>query len=270
MSDIENSVNNEEHKEESEDNSDFDSNKRGNSLFTKYNFGITELPTKLGLSKTKFLTFVGAIFTLLDSFILFRAGITTLRIYSTLMGGIGLLLGVFLLFTLITNEVSLFKKFKLPYTWFIIMGSGLFLFIFFLLGSVGIFGGLGGYGFLRGALVLLVSGIILLFKGLNKSFFTEMQILYIVGIGLGIFESIRIFTVWGFRGFWYAWIPAILIVISLVYEFFTLNIVKITIPRKFMLGFLADIVVLVILLNFGSGIAWIFIFMGFLFKLIEE
>ncbi|TFH30973.1 MAG: hypothetical protein E4G98_01020 [Promethearchaeota archaeon] len=193
---------------------------------SKIPHGIEEKENKLKLTTSKLFALTGSLVAFFEGRELFLsyASLGTTA-YSPIVGAVGMLIGLFLLVTILADLILAAKaiKGKIPYEWYILLPSGLLLFF------LNLFAAGGGVLFIKGGILLMLGGIILLLEGLKLKKATETKIILIlIGIVLGLFESaMEIFTDSG--NFW-AWFTGIIMFLVLLLLFFATGLVKL--PEK--------------------------------------
>ncbi len=189
--------------------------------------GIEEQENKLKLTTSKLFALTGSLIAFFEGRVLFLSyDILGKRAYPPIVGAIGMLIGLFLFVTIMSDLILAAKaiKGKIPYEWYILLFSGMLLFF------LNIFAASGGYDWIKGGVILMIGGVILLLEGLNLEKAPKPKVLVsLIGIVFGIYESIKVIT--DAPGNLWAIITAIIMLLILVLLFFATELVKI--PEKF-------------------------------------
>ncbi|MHA1618924.1 MAG: hypothetical protein ACTSVZ_06540 [Promethearchaeota archaeon] len=193
---------------------------------SKIPHGIEEKENKLKLTTSKLFALTGALVAFFEGRVLFLSyDLENIGAFSPIVGAIGMLVGLFLLVTVMSDLILAAKSIrgKLPYEWYILLFSGMLLFF------LNIFAAGGGVLWIKGGVILMLGGIILLFEGLKLEKVPETKtLLILIGIALGLFESIM--EIVKDSGNYWAWITGFLMILVLLVLFFATGLVKL--PEK--------------------------------------
>lgn len=227
--------------------------------------GIEEPENKLKLTTSKLFALTGALLAFFEGRILFLsyASLGTTA-YPPIVGGIGMLIGLFLLTTILVDFILVAKplKGKIPYEWFILFPSGMLLFF------LNLFASNGGYFRVKGGTLLMIGGLILLLEGLKiKKIPPTKALLAFVGCALGVYEAIRVIV--SAPGNIWAIFTAIIMFIILILLFLATNVIPIPEKIRPPLSWWFALCVAVAMYYFGYQLSGTVLIHIFLLELIE-
>jgi hypothetical protein len=176
------------------------------SELSKIPTDIEEPENKLQMTTSKLFALTGSIFAVFEgrALILMYQSIPN-SFWQIAAGIVGVLMGLFMFITLnIIDYSKVTKGKKIPYKWYILMGLGIFLVVFFRMVSTIIY--------LKGGVCFLIGGFILLLQGYKENPDLKKTISFI-GIGIGIWEGLRVGMI---TGTWTAWLTSGVIWLMLI------------------------------------------------------
>lgn len=230
------------------------------SSTSNFPMGISEDENSLGLTTSKLFALTGSLLTIYFGIVM--AGLIRVFTFVGIAGIFCIIFGLAIFAILFLNDLTSFLSAKLPYEWFILLGISIVLLFLNILSVSLAIGFAAVYGYIVGPLLLFIGGVVLLLKGLNFNVFDDKAIVNLFAL---IFTAIELIIL-AVNG---AWLSFIFTIIALIILFLISGVVDFKLPENFGLEKWGYIFVILTLLIWPAGIAWMLVCHGFLLELIE-